>query len=162
MATDQAVQRFTAEEATSGQQNSRALNPTSLFDVTSSDFSSMTAADARDLLAVCAQANKIVKLTYSTWTARTVCGNDWTCQPTFTYPADTRGNPDPISGVLCLQGTTPMEYVYVNPSDPNNLSSPYVISASDPDVLTSDLVSFGLRNMFLCQAHTGFLNMHIT
>jgi hypothetical protein len=152
VATDQAVQRFTAEEPTSGQQNSRALNPTSLFGVTSSDFSSMTATDAQNLLAGCAQGNKIVKLTYSTWTARTVCGNDWTCQSTFTYPTDTRGNPQPTSGVLCLQGTIPMEYVYVNPSDSNDLSSPYIISADDPDFLTSDLVSFGLRNMF-CVRH---------
>ena len=141
VATNQAVKRFTADELKLDQLNSRGLQgggpSPSLFGVTASDFSSMPAGDAKALLGDCEKGNKVVKLTYSTWRARTVCGNDWTCQSTFTFPPNAKPNTDPISGVLCLQGTSPMEYVHVTP-DPND-SNNYLISSSEPNFLTSDV-----------------------
>ena len=160
MATDQAVKRFTADELKLDQLNSRGLQATSLFGVTTSDFSSMAAADARALLGDCEQGTKVVKLTYSTWRARTVCGSDWTCQSTFTFPSNAKPNTDPISGVLCLQGTSPMEYVHVTP-DPNDPST-YIISPTNPDFLTSDVVSFGcLLTMFFVRHRLYIYIMHI-
>ena len=160
VATNQSVKRFTADELKLDQLNSRGLIATSLFGVTTSDFSSMPAGDAKALLGDCEQGNKVVKLTYNTWRARTVCGSDWTCQSIFTFPQNVKGNPDPISGVLCLQGTSPMEYVHVTP-DPND-SNNYLISSSEPDFLTSDVVSFGcLLTMFFVRHRLYIYLMHI-
>jgi len=159
VATDQAVKRFTADELKSDQQNARGLQPQSLFGVSSSDFSTMTAGNATALLGDCDQGNKIVKLTYLDWRERTVCGSDWTCQSNFTFPPNAKPNANPISGVLCLQGTSPMEHVYVTP-DPND-SNNYLISSSEPDFLTSNVVSFGLLKMFFVRHRLYIYLMHI-
>ena len=151
VATDQAVKRFTAEVLTDDDPFTRGLaGRTNEYGVSTSSFSRMSAENAQALLGDCDQGNKIVKLTYSNWRARTVCGFDWTCQSNFTFPQNRIGNTDPISGVLCLEGTSnPMEYVHVTP-DPNDADS-YIISSTKPDFLTSDLVSFGLLKMFFAR-----------
>jgi len=132
VATDTAIARYESEELTN--ESSRRLIR---YGVSSGSFTSMSTENAKDLLKKCKRGNKIVKLTYL-WAdgelaERTVCGSDWTCG----VPKDFKPRRRPTAGRLCIQGTSPLEYVYINP-DPDDSGS-YIISADNMDVLTADL-----------------------
>jgi len=132
VATDQAIERYESEELTNEETSRRLVR----YGVTSGSFTSMSTENALDLWKKCKRGNKIVKLTYL-WAdgelaERTVCGNDWTCA----RPSDFTRRPTK-TGKLCVQGTSPLEYVYINP-DPTD-SNKYIISADNMDVLTADL-----------------------
>ena len=131
VATDTAIARYESE--LTNEESSRRLVR---YGVTSGSFTSMSKDDAHNLWGKCKRGNKIVKLTYL-WAdgelaERTVCGNDWTCG----RPSDYTRRPQKTAK-LCVQGTSPLEYVYINP-DPTDANK-YIISADNMDVLTADL-----------------------
>ena len=129
IATDQAIERFTSEVVTEDDLFNRGL-ATFAYGSTSSR---MLQSSARDMLRKCKQGNKIVKLT-ALWggsepAERTVCHHSWSCVPRFD------DNDSLQWGILCLQGTNPLEHVYVNRDESD--TDYYIISSTDPDATTA-------------------------